>query len=118
MLRTDRGIIQAGRNAVRELNLAMFVLQDVRLRALQYSQRAALEARRVLLGLNSLTACFDAEHLYRSILKEWIEQSDRVGTAADTSHQQIRKAPFFFQHLPACFITNHSLKIANHHRIR
>ena len=62
MFGPDCRIVEACRNAVRELYLAKFVLQQIGARALQNSKRAALKASRVFARLNAFPAGLDAHH--------------------------------------------------------
>ena len=48
VLGTDRRIVESGRNRMRQRDLAVVVLQDVRVRALQHARAAAVEARGML----------------------------------------------------------------------
>ena len=56
---------------------------------------------------------FDAEHLDRGIVKEGVEQPNRIRPTADRGDEQVGQAPGAFEQLRACFLTDHALKIAN-----
>ena len=100
MFRADGGVIESGADAVGELDLAEFILQNVAARALQHAERAALKPRRVLLGHDAYAARFHADHLHGFVFEERIKQSDGIRAAADAGDEQVRQALFLFQNLP------------------
>src|SRR3954463_1446978 len=56
VFRSNGGVVQAGRDAVGELDLAVFVLEDVGTGALQDAEGTALKSGGVFLGKNSFAA--------------------------------------------------------------
>src|SRR5260221_225628 len=74
--------------------------------------------RHVLVRFDAFATRFDADHLHRLVFKERIEESDRIGPSADTGDQQIRQASLLLQNLSPRLVTDDSLKIAHHDRVR
>jgi len=103
---------------VRELYLTKLILENVGLRSLQHAQRAALKTRSVFLRLDAFATRLDTEHLYAGVFEERVEQTDGVRAAADAGDEQVGQALFLFQDLPSCLVTDDTLKIPHHHRIR
>src|ERR1700753_49312 len=70
-------------------DLAVFVLQDVGVRALQHAGTRTCkalrgaEARGVVADFFAAAAGFDADHFYVGVAQESVEEADRVRTAAD-----------------------------------
>ena len=118
VLRPDRRVVQPRRDAMRGLNLAELILQNVGLRSLQHAERTALEPRRMFLRQDAFAARLDAEHLHRCVVEERIEQANGIRAAADARNEQVRQALLLLQNLPARFIADHALEIPDHHRIR
>src|SRR5690606_33485811 len=83
VLGTDRGVIETGADRVRELDLAVVVLKDVGLRALENAELAAFETRGVFAAFDAAAAGFDADQAYGGLLEKFEEEADRVRTAAD-----------------------------------
>ena len=117
VFRPHGGVIESGADAVRGLDLAEFVLQNVAARALQHAERAALKPRRVLLGLDAESAGLHADEFYGFVVEERIKKSDGVRAAADAGDEQVGQTFFLFQNLRACFVADDALKIPHHHRI-
>ena len=61
VLGSDRRVVEAGRDRVRQLDVAVGVLQHVAARALQHAGAAAGEARRVLARRDAAPAGLDAD---------------------------------------------------------
>src|SRR6267378_7609490 len=79
MLRADRRIIKAGGNGMRGGNLAVFILQDVRVGALQNARTRARESlmRRETRGVfaQAIAAAtgFDPNHFHAGVLQEFMK---------------------------------------------
>ena len=67
VLRADGGVVQAGGDAVRELDLAVLILQHKRARALQHTESAARESSGVFAVDDALAAGLDAGHRHRLV---------------------------------------------------
>src|SRR6267142_9707 len=105
-------------------DLAIFVLQDVSVGALENAGACtgeALvcgEARGVFAELAAASTGFDANHFHFRIAKEFVEEADGVRTAANASEEMGRQALFGGEDLFAGLAANDGLKIANHRRVR
>ncbi len=64
VLRADHGVIQARRNRMRQRDLAVVVLQQIAVGALQHAGSAAAEARRMLADAVAASAGLDAHQLH------------------------------------------------------
>src|SRR5216683_4542605 len=85
----DGGIVEAGGNGMSRGDLAVFVLQNVGVSALE---NAGARSRKTLMGgeasgvfaeFSAAAARFDADHLYVGIAKEIVKEADGIRTAAD-----------------------------------
>ena len=65
VLGADRRVVEAGRHRVRQLDVAVGVLQHEGARALQHARGAAREARRVAARRDALAAGLDADQAHR-----------------------------------------------------
>src|ERR1051326_5616959 len=72
----------------------------------------------MLSKLTAKSARFNTDHAHGSVLKRRVKHADRIRTAAHTGDQTVRQAAFLFQNLRARLASNHTLKVAHHHRIR
>ena len=77
MLGTDARVIEARGNRMRFLHLAILVLQDDRVCALQYARCPGRQRRRILPESVSRTTCLDANQL-DVIADQRIEKTDSV----------------------------------------
>jgi hypothetical protein len=114
---TDRGVVEAGADAVGELDLAIFILEDVRARALQHAEGTALKTGGVLFGHDAFAAGFNAKHFDGRVFEKWIKQANGVRTAADAGDKMVGQAFFFFENLAAGFVADNALEISDHHRV-
>src|SRR3984893_2528844 len=109
VFRTDGRVIEAGRNGMSCGDLAVFVLQDVGVGSLQNAGARTgealigAEARSVFAESVAAAAGFDANHFYVSVFQEFIEQSDGVRAATDTSIEMGRQTLFRGEDLFAGF---------------
>src|SRR5581483_6029076 len=110
MFGADRGIIESGRDRMRELNLAFFIGEQKCFCSLQDAEPSALKARGVFAAANSFTARLNAYHPHSVVLQEGVKESKGIATTADASNEKIRKPLFPFQYLVASFNPNHTLK--------
>jgi hypothetical protein len=78
VLGADRGIVESGRDGVRERNLTGCVLKDVREGALENAGEASVETRGVIAELLATTSGFDTNELYTLVLEELVENADCV----------------------------------------
>ena len=118
MLRADSGVVKPGGDAVRELNLAILVLQEERASALQYAEFAALESSGVFAVYDTLATRLDTAHRHRLVVEKRVKQADRVRAAADAGDEVIRQSFFLLENLTACLVADHALEVAHHHGVR
>ena len=97
-------------------NLAVLILQQIGLVAVQDAGRAAGQAGGMLL-LQALARRLDTEHLDVGIVEEGVEQADGVAAAADRGDQQIGQATGAGLHLRLGLGADHALEIAHQFRI-
>ncbi len=110
----DGGVVEAGGDAVGELDLAELVLEDEAAGALEDADGAALEAGGVLFGEDPLAAGFDADHADGGVLEEGVEEADGVGAAADAGDEEVWEALFAFEDLAAGLVADHPLEVTDH----
>src|SRR5467141_3320015 len=109
---------------MRRGDLAVFVLQDVGVGALENARtrtgKALVrgEARGVLAELAAPASGFDADHFHFRVAKELVEKADGVRTAANAGEKMRGEALFRSENLFAGFAADVGLKIANHRRVR
>ena len=118
VLRSHSGVIQAGTDAVGQLHLAKFILQQVGAGALKNSEGATLEAGSVAPCLNSFPSGLHTDHLDVFIVKERVKEPNGIGSAAHTGYQKIGQAAFLLKNLAAGLVPNNPLKVADHQGIR
>src|SRR6516164_9843567 len=98
-----------------ELNLSVFVRQEISFRALQHAKATRLKTGSMLPRSNSASAGLDADHPNARITEKGIEKSDRVASTANACHQQIRQTLFLLENLAASLFTDYSVQITHHH---
>ena len=124
VLGTDRGVVETGGNGMRGGDLAVFVLQNVSVGALEHPGARAgetlgsAEARGVFAQFFAAAAGFDADHFYVGVSQESVEKTDRVRAAADAGVEMRWEALFGGENLFAGFTADDGLKIADHRRVR
>jgi hypothetical protein len=94
-------------------DLAVLVLKQIGLVAMQNARHAAGQAGGMLVGVHAMAACLDADHLDRGIVEEGVEQADGVRPAAHRRDQQVGQLAGAGQHLGARFLADHALEIAD-----
>src|SRR5271157_1883568 len=88
MLRSNRRIIQTGRNRVGRGDLPRLVLQHVGVCSLQHAGATAIEACGVLAKRVAASSRLDANQFHLPVLQELIEKADRIRTAADAGDER------------------------------
>src|SRR5436309_13200085 len=97
MLRPNGRIIQASGNGVRIGNLAMSILQDIRICSLQNARRATAKARSMIPKLVAASSGLNANQFYPLITDEFVKDANSVGSAADAGNHSGGQPPFSFQ---------------------
>src|SRR5215472_3586041 len=99
-------------------NLAIAILQDIRISPLQHTGQATAKACRMLSQLRATSTCLYANELYFLVANKLVEYANRIRSTAHTCNNGCRQSAFRFQNLLAGFTTNHGMKIAHHRGIR
>lgn len=94
--------------------LAVRILEDVRLRAVQHAGAPALDRRRVLVGVDAIAGSFDAVELDALVVEERVEHADRVGSTADAGHDRVGKPTHLVEQLGAGLFADDLLEVADH----
>ena len=87
MFGADAGVIETRADRVAFGDLAVIVLQQVGLVAVEHAGEPAKQRCCMLIPVEAVTRRFDAEHLYICVVEEGVEQAERVGAAADAGDQ-------------------------------
>ena len=103
---------------MRQLDVAVLVLQHERARALQHAGAAAGEARRVPPADDRLAAGLDADQPHVAVVEERVEDADRVAAAADARDDRVGQPAGLLEDLRARLAADHRLELAHHQRIR
>ena len=117
MLGADRGVVEARRNRVRQLDVAVRVLEHPGASALQDSDGAAGESRRVASRHDALAPGLDANEPHAGVADEGVEDAHRVAAAADTRDDRVREPADPLEHLRARLTADDRLELAHHQRI-
>ena len=114
VLGADARIVEARGDRVRLLHLAVRVLQQQRIAAVQHAGTPVGERRGVLAEPVAAAAGLDAEQRARRASRdEGMEQADRVRAAADAGDRDVRQAPACIQHLRARLAADDGLQLAH-----
>ncbi len=117
VLGPDAGIVEAGRDRVRLLDLAVGVLHEIGSIAVQHARRARGERRRVLAGLQAVAARLDADQLHFRVRDVRVEDAHRVGAAAHAGEDRVRLPSRDGGHLHEALLADHRVEVAHHHGI-
>ena len=82
---------------MRELDVAVGILEDVAARALEHACAAAGKARRVLPGGDAAATGLDADQLDPRLFDEGVEDAHRVAAAADTGDDGVGQPSELFE---------------------
>src|SRR5215469_18869173 len=123
VLGTDRGIVQSGGNGMRRGDLAVRVLQNVGIGALQHARARASEALMrcetggVFAEPVAAPTRFDAHHSYVRVLEKFVKKTDRIRPATNARVKVSGQAPFAGKNLFASLATDDGLKVTDHRRV-
>src|SRR5262245_66002646 len=92
VLRSDRRVVQSGRDRVREQNVAVIVLEQLAVGAVQHAWTAACEARGMIARTNPSPSGFNADQSNLRIVDKGVEDSHRVAAAADAGDNDVRQS--------------------------
>ena len=100
-------------------DLAVLVLHDRRVRAVQHPGKPAGGQRRAVApALEALPGRLDPDELDLGIVHERREHPDRVRSASDAGDDPLGQAPGLLQHLRPRLVADHPLQIPDERRIR
>ena len=106
VLRADAGVVQTGRDGVDGRDLAVFVLAEVGLHAVEDAQTAGRHGRSGLRRIDAASGGLTADQPNAFILDEVIECADGVRTAAYAREHCVRQTAFLLQQLLLDFLGN------------
>ena len=119
MLGPDARIVEARGHRIRFLDLAVVVLQQQRIRALQHAGPAVGERRGVVAELLARAARFDADDLHRRVADERMEHADRIRAAAHAGDHRVgQRARLRSSICARASLADHGLQLAHEVRIR
>ena len=118
MLRADSRVVKTGGNGIDFGDIAVIILTEERLHAMEDTDAAPIHSRCMVGGIDALAACFTADELHILVLHEGIEGAGCIAAAADTGIDLGRKAAGTLQDLRSRFTTDAALEIADHFRKR
>ncbi len=98
------------------LDLAVLVLQQIGLVAVEHARAAAGDRGRVQL-VQAMARGLDPDQAHALVGQERVEHADGVGAAADAGDHGVGQAPFHLQDLLAGFGADHRLEVTHHRRI-
>src|SRR5579875_800179 len=103
---------------MRRRHLAVAILQNIAVCAVQHAGRSAGEARRVLAEAVAAASGFNADQPHVVLFQERVKHPDGVRSAAHAGKDRIGQAAFALQNFLARLLADDAMKIAHHHRIR
>ena len=113
VFRSHAWVVEAGGDAVRAEYLAVVVLEQEAVGAVQDSGRAVFEGGGVLARRQAAAAGFDADQGHVRVLDKGIEDADRVAAAVDAGDHGVGQAAVLLLNLSAGFAPDHALELAN-----
>src|SRR5262245_35875554 len=117
VLRSDPGIVQAGRDRVRFEDLALIVFEHCGEGAVQHTLSSGDQRGAVPTGLEALPAGLDSDQLDR-VIEEGVEAADRVGAAANAGDHPLGQRALGLERLGAGLRADHALKVPHERRVR
>ena len=114
VLGTDRGVVEARGNRVRERDLPIVILQNVRKGTLQHPRRTALESGRVLAQRRAAASGLYADQPHLPVGNKLVKRADGVRSAADACDDGGRQPAFFFKDLRFHLAADAAMKVAHH----
>src|SRR5918999_1854625 len=119
VLGAGAGVVEAGRDRVGLENLAVLVLHDRRVGAVEDAAAAADGQRgAVAAGLDPLPRGLDADQLHVGVPHEGHERADGVRAPADAGDHAVGKPPGGLEDLGARLVADHALEVAHQRRER
>src|SRR5919201_2383846 len=94
--------------------LSSLILQNIRICPLQHSGCATTKTCGVLSQFPTTATSFDPDELHVALGDKLLENSNCVGSSANTRNDGRRKAVLGSQNLDTCLLADYGLKIADH----
>ena len=94
--------------------LAVVVLHQVALGAVQHAREAQRNGRCVAAGVDAVAAGLEAVELHRGVIQETVEEADGVGTAADAGSHGVGQASGLGDDLLAGLLADDLVEVADH----
>src|SRR5262245_4244341 len=85
---------------------------------MEYTRTPLRERCGVAIRVDTLASGLDADEFHRRILRERIEESDRVAAAADAGDRVVGQAPLRLEDLRTRLAADDALEVADEHGIR
>ena len=98
MLRSDGGVVEARGDRVRQLDVAVLILEHEAAGALQHAGTAARKAGRVLARPDAVAASLDADQPRRRVGDEGVEDPHRVAAATHARDDGVGQRPNCSRH--------------------
>src|SRR5579871_837652 len=102
---------------MRQRDLTFGILQKIASRAVQHAGRSAGKSRGMLTKTRAVAAGFHSDEPYGLVANKGVEHADGVAATAHAGKKRIRQATFTLHDFGARFLADHTMKVANHHRI-
>ena len=99
------------------VDLAVFVLQQVGLGAVEHAGAPGGKGGGMLGGVDAIPAGLDAHELDAVVVQEGVERADGVAASANASHHVVGEMPGCVKHLLAGFDPDDALEVAHQHGV-
>src|SRR5450631_263583 len=117
VLRAHARVVEAGADRVGSEHLAVLVLHEVAVRAVEHSGPSAVQRRRVFGAVEATAGSLDADQLDTSVIEECGEHADRVAAAADAGNHGAGKGSPPLQAVGARLVADDALQDAHQRRV-
>src|SRR5690348_14143742 len=102
---------------MREIDLTVLVLQQIRHRPLQYARRSSRKPSGMFAAAYAETTGLDANHLDWFVIQKGVKEAYGIAASAHAGDEHIRQPTLRGKNLLTRFLADDGLKIADHHRI-
>src|ERR1051326_2695097 len=102
---------------MRSCNLTRFVLQNVRIRSLQYTGQTTAKSGCMIAQFVAAAAGFNADQVYFFVADEVVKDADLIRPATNTGNDCSGKFSFRFHDLCASLTANDFMEVADHRGI-
>ena len=115
MLWPHARVVQARRDRMRLLNLAIGILEQIGAVAMQHARRAGRERGRMVAGVHSMATSLDPNQGHVGLIDVVVENAHGIAATAHTGHHHVGLPAHHLGHLPEAFLAHHRIEIAHHH---